>query len=93
MFGLVAGKLPEIDFKREKALWDLAIIGNEKNILASAKDLNIGGLAIALAKSTIKSGLTVHTKIEFENSFDIFLKVSLELCLKLKLAMRLLLKI
>ncbi len=72
MFGLVAGKLPEIDFKREKALWDLAIIGNEKNILASAKDLNIGGLAIALAKSTIKSGLTVHTKIEFENSFDIF---------------------
>ncbi len=72
IFNLVAGKLPEINFSREKALWELAIKGNENNLLASAKDINVGGIAIALAKSSIKSGLVVDAKIELANSFDIF---------------------
>ncbi|EJF06359.1 phosphoribosylformylglycinamidine synthase II [Thiovulum sp. ES] len=66
----VAGELPKIDYKKELALWELVIRGNENGLLASAKDLNVGGLAIALGKLSAKSGFGISVKTEFGT--DIF---------------------
>jgi phosphoribosylformylglycinamidine synthase len=68
----VKGTLPKIDYKKELALWELVIEGNSRGLLNSAKDLNVGGLAIALAKQSVKSGLTGAFSINLDNSFDIF---------------------
>ncbi len=54
--GTVEGTLPQIDYKKELALWDLVIEANKKGLLASAKDLSSGGAAIALAKMAATSG-------------------------------------
>jgi phosphoribosylformylglycinamidine synthase len=66
----VAGTLPEIDYKKELALWNLVIEGNKKGVLKSAKDVNVGGLAIALAKLVAKSGFGISVQPELET--DIF---------------------
>ena len=72
LFGETTGSLAEIDYKKELALWKLVIDANEKSLLASAKDLSSGGLAIALAKMTALSGRGVTTGIRVENRRDIF---------------------
>jgi phosphoribosylformylglycinamidine synthase II len=66
----VKGTLPKIDYKKELALWELVIRGNENGLLASAKDLNVGGLAIALGKISAKSGFGISVKTELGT--DIF---------------------
>ncbi len=72
LFGETTGSLAEIDYKKELALWKLVIDANEKCLLASAKDLSSGGLAIALAKMAALSGRGVITGIRVENRRDIF---------------------
>jgi phosphoribosylformylglycinamidine synthase len=72
LFDKVVGELPKIDYSKELALWDLVIKANEKGLIKSAKDLNVGGLAVALAKISARSGLSIDAKVELENSFDIF---------------------
>ena len=62
LFDKVVGTLPKIDYQKELNLWKLVIESNQKGYLASAKDLNVGGLAIALAKLSAISGYGFSTQ-------------------------------
>jgi len=68
----VAGKLPEIDYEKELALWDLVIEANKKGILECAKDVSSGGVAIALAKMAAVSGMGCSVKMLVKDERDIF---------------------
>ena len=70
--GVVAGVLPEIDYKKELALWDLVIEANKKHLLECAKDASSGGVAIALAKMAATSGLGCDVEMSVEDARDIF---------------------
>ncbi len=72
LYGKVEGTLPEIDYDKELKLWDLVIEANKKGIIKCAKDVNAGGIVIALAKMSCVSGLGSTCEIELENSRDIF---------------------
>jgi len=70
--GVVAGAMPEIDYTKELALWDLVIEANKKHLLECAKDASSGGVAIALAKMAATSGLTCKVSMSVEDERDIF---------------------
>ncbi|MDO8454490.1 MAG: phosphoribosylformylglycinamidine synthase subunit PurL [Sulfurimonas sp.] len=70
--GTVAGKLPEINYVNELALWELVIEANKKDLLACAKDASSGGVAIALAKMSAVSGLGCEVKMSVADERDIF---------------------
>jgi phosphoribosylformylglycinamidine synthase len=70
--GVVAGRLPEIDYAKELALWDLVIEANKKRLLECAKDASSGGVAIALAKMAATSGLGCDVSMSVEDERDIF---------------------
>jgi len=70
--GVVAGSMPEIDYEKELALWDLVIEDNKKNLLESAKDASSGGVAIALAKMAATSGLGCDVTMSVTDERDIF---------------------
>jgi phosphoribosylformylglycinamidine synthase subunit PurL len=72
LFSTVAGKLPKIDYNKELALWELIIEANKEELLSCAKDVNVGGIAIALAKMSAKSSLGVTCKVALDNEIDIF---------------------
>ena len=72
LYGETVGKLPSFDYKKELALWELVIEANKKGLLASAKDVNIGGIAIALSKMAAVSGKGAEAKVSVANSRDIF---------------------
>ena len=72
MCGVVAGKIPEIDYAKELALWDLVIEANKKHLLECAKDASSGGVAIALAKMAATSGLACDVSMSVEDERDIF---------------------
>jgi len=70
--GTVAGKHPEVNLSRELTLWDMIIEANKKALMESAKDLSIGGLAVAIAKMCALSGLGFEGKSGFDDERDIF---------------------
>ncbi|WP_457745551.1 phosphoribosylformylglycinamidine synthase subunit PurL [Sulfurimonas sp.] len=70
--GVVAGKLPEINYEKELALWDLVIEDNKKNLLECAKDASSGGVAIALAKMAATSGFGCDVTMNVSDTRDIF---------------------
>jgi len=70
--GTVAGTLPEIDYKKELALWELVIEANKKELLESAKDCSAGGAAIALAKMAAKSGMGANVIMNVTDERDVF---------------------
>ncbi len=72
LFGETVGSLGDIDYKKELALWKLVIDANAKGLLASAKDLSSGGIAIALAKMAAVSGLGVVAGIRLDDKRYIF---------------------
>ena len=72
MCGVVAGKLPEIDYAKELALWDLVIEANKKHLLECAKDASSGGVAIALAKMSATSGFGCDVSMSVSDERDIF---------------------
>jgi phosphoribosylformylglycinamidine synthase len=72
LFGETAGTLPSFDYSAELRLWELVIEANKKGLLKSAKDVNVGGIALALSKMAAVSGKGVITGIRLENSRDIF---------------------
>ena len=72
LYGETAGTLPSFDYKKELALWELVIEANKKGLLKSAKDVNIGGVAIALSKMAAVSDKGVITHVPVEKSRDIF---------------------
>jgi len=72
LFGETAGSLPEFDYKKELSLWELVIEANKKGLLNSAKDVNVGGIAIALSKMAAVSNKGISATVELSNSKDIF---------------------
>ncbi len=70
--GEIKGTLKPIDYQKELKLWELLIEANKKGLLNSAKDVNIGGIAIALAKIAAISdmGLKVTTNLDKELLFS-----------------------
>ena len=72
LFDKIVGKLPKIDYKKELKLWEVIEKANQKDLLLCAKDVNVGGIAIALAKMSAKSGFGVKVGVKLEDSRDIF---------------------
>lgn len=69
--GELGGELPELDFKKERALWDLVISQNKAKNLEFANSVGIGGIAITLAKMAAVSNIGGEFKTGFENEiFD-----------------------
>ena len=68
--GEIKGELGKISYEDELKLWDIVIKANEKGLLNSAKDVNLGGLAIAVAKSCAISN--IGAKVESGLGFNIF---------------------
>jgi len=69
--GEIKGDLADLNYEDELKLWDFVIKANEQGLLNSAKDLNIGGLAVAIAKVSAISNLGAKVKSGLE-SIDIF---------------------
>jgi phosphoribosylformylglycinamidine synthase len=72
IYKTVGGVLPKIDLKEELKLWDFIIEVNKKSLLLSAKDINVGGVAIALAKMAVVGDKGVECEIEVDDERDIF---------------------
>jgi len=72
LFNETVGSLADIDYTKELRLWQFIIESNRDNLLLSAKDVNVGGIAIAVSKMSALSNLGVNINIELENSKDIF---------------------
>ncbi len=72
LYGETTGALSEFDYKAELALWDLVIEANKKGLLNSAKDVNVGGVAIALSKMAAVSKKGISANIEVGESKNIF---------------------
>lgn len=72
LFGVTAGVLPDIDYDKELALWDLVIEANREGLLESAKDLNVGGLAIAAAKMAAVGDIGAEIEVDLGDSVNIF---------------------
>ena len=72
LYGETVGKLPSFEYEKELALWELVIEANKKGLLLSAKDVNLGGIAIALSKMAAVGNKGVFVDFELKNSRDIF---------------------
>ena len=62
--GALAGRPPRVDFDLERAVQRLLRRAIAAGLLASAHDSSDGGLAIALAESSIASGLSVDLRFD-----------------------------
>ncbi len=56
LFGETVGTLEDVEYSQELRLWQLVIEANEAGLLKAAKDVNVGGIAIALAKMAAVGG-------------------------------------
>jgi len=72
LFDTIGGTLKEPDYTAEARLWEFVIKANEDGLLESAKDVNVGGIAIAIAKMSAVSGIGADIEIDFEDSRWIF---------------------
>ncbi|WP_121627816.1 phosphoribosylformylglycinamidine synthase subunit PurL [Poseidonibacter antarcticus] len=72
MYSVVAGSHPEVNYENELKLWDTVIEANKASLLESAKDVNVGGIAIALAKMAVVGKHGVEASISLNDSKDIF---------------------
>ena len=70
--GQIAGECPAVDFEAELMLWEIIIEANKLGLLESAKDVNVGGVAIALAKMCAVGNIGCDVNISFENEKEIF---------------------
>jgi len=72
IYDKVAGTHPEVDFEKELHLWDFVINANKAGVLQSAKDVNIGGIAISAAKMAVVGNKGVSITIPLTDTKDIF---------------------
>jgi len=72
LHGETTGTVPSLDYSTELALWELVIEANKQGFLNAAKDVNVGGIAIALSKMSAVSSMGVTALVELEASRDIF---------------------
>jgi phosphoribosylformylglycinamidine (FGAM) synthase-like enzyme len=56
----------EVDFEKELALWNTVIEANRAKLLKSAKDVNLGGVAISLAKMAVVGNIGVEANISLK---------------------------
>ncbi|NPA51074.1 MAG: phosphoribosylformylglycinamidine synthase subunit PurL [Epsilonproteobacteria bacterium] len=72
LFGQIAGSISDLDYERELKLWKFVIEANRKSLLNSAKDINVGGLAVALYKMAMVGDRGANIKTSFDNKRYIF---------------------
>ncbi len=72
LHGETVGSLKDIDYRAELSLWKLVIDANAQGLLTSAKDISVGGIAIALSKMAALSSKGIEASMAVENSRDIF---------------------
>ncbi|WP_314988983.1 phosphoribosylformylglycinamidine synthase subunit PurL [uncultured Campylobacter sp.] len=72
LFDAVGGELAAVDYKKERALWDLAIEANKSGALEFANSVGVGGVAITLAKMACLSGLGAECKFDVKKPNFIF---------------------
>ena len=72
IFDAVGGELAVVDYKKERALWDLVIEANKSGALEFANSVGVGGVAITLAKMACLSGLGAECKFDVEKPNFIF---------------------
>ncbi len=72
LYGKVAGAHPEVDFAKELNLWNTVIEANNQGLLKAAKDVNVGGLAIALAKMAVVGNKGLEANIKLADEKDLF---------------------
>ncbi len=72
MYDTVAGVHPEVNYENELKLWDTVIDANKSSLLESAKDVNVGGIAISLSKMAVVGKKGVEASISLNDSKDIF---------------------
>ncbi len=72
VYGKVGGVLPKIDYEQELKLWELVIEANKQNLLYCAKDVNVGGIAMALAKMSCVGDVGSTCRVALEDGRDIF---------------------
>jgi len=72
MYSVVAGSHPEVNYENELKLWDTVIDANKESLLEAAKDVNVGGIALALAKMAVVGKIGVEANISLNDSRDIF---------------------
>ncbi len=72
MFWEVGGALPELDYQKELRLWKLIKEANDKGIINAAKDVNVGGVAIALYKMSVLANMGINAESGFKNPLDIY---------------------
>ena len=72
IYNKVAGKHPEVDFKKELDLWNIVIEANKKDLLSAAKDINTGGIAIAIAKMAAVGDTGANINVALVDQEDIF---------------------
>ena len=75
MYGKVAGVHPEVNFAKELALWNTVIEANKLGLLKSAKDVNVGGIAISVAKMAVVGNKGIEISISLNDSKKIFCRV------------------
>ncbi|WP_044417645.1 phosphoribosylformylglycinamidine synthase subunit PurL [Halarcobacter anaerophilus] len=72
LYGKVAGVHPDVNFAKELNLWNTVIEANKQDLLKSAKDVNVGGLAIAIAKMAVLGNKGIEANISLEDSKELF---------------------
>ena len=72
LFNAVGGVLAAVDYKKERALWDLVIEANKSDALEFANSVGVGGVAITLAKMACLSGLGAECKFDVKKPSFIF---------------------
>ncbi len=72
LYNTVAGTLKEPDYTAEARLWEFVIKANKYGLLLSAKDVNIGGIAMAVAKMSALSGIGAEINTNFEDKRWVF---------------------
>ena len=72
LFNAVGGVLAAVDYKKERALWDLVIEANKSGALEFANSVGVGGVAITLAKMACLSGLGAECKFDVKKPDFIF---------------------
>lgn len=72
LYNLCGGDIEDLDYEKEKALWNIVIESNELGILEFANSVGIGGIAITLAKMSAMSSIGFDGEYNFDEKNFIF---------------------
>ncbi len=72
IYNKVAGTHPEVNFETEFKLWSTVIEANKQDLIIAAKDINVGGIAISLAKMAVVGNKGIKVNVKLSDDKDIF---------------------